>query len=71
MNPKIPKKSDKLEKQLDLIQVNESISILNFKLRILEEKIESNQNLLGEVLDDLSKMYSIQKNLTEELFSES
>lgn len=68
MNPKNPKKSEKSEKQLDLIQVNESISILNFKLQILEEKIESNQSLLGETLDELSKMYSIQKNLTEELF---
>ena len=69
MNPQNPQNSDKLEKQLDLIQVNESISILNFKLQILGEKIESNQHLLGETLDDLSKMYSIQKNLTEELFT--
>ena len=68
MNPQNPQNSDKLEKQLDLIQVNESISILNFKLQILEEKIESNQGLLSETLDDLAVMYSIQKNLTEELF---
>lgn len=62
--------SEKLEKQLDLIQVNESISILNFKLQILEEKRNNrnNQNLLCEALDELAKMYSIQKNLTEELF---
>lgn len=68
MNPQNPQNSDKLEKQLDLIQVNESISILNFKLQILEEKIESNQSLLGETLDDLAKMYSIQKNLITELY---
>ena len=68
MNPQNPQNSDKLEKQLDLIQVNESISILDFKLQILGEKIESNQHLLGETLDELARMYSIQKNLTEELY---
>ena len=68
MNPQNPQNSDKLEKQLDLIQVNESISILNFKLQILEEKIESNQSLLGETLDELARMYSIQKNLITELY---
>ena len=69
MNPRNPKKSEKSEKsdkQLDLIQVNESISVLNFKLQILEEK-QRNQNLLSETLDDLARMYSIQKNLIMEL----
>lgn len=68
MNPQNPQNSDKLEKQLDLIQVNESISILNFKLQILEEKIEGNQSLLSETLDELARMYSIQKNLITELY---
>lgn len=71
MIPQNIQNSDKLEKQLDLIQVNECISILNFKLQILEEKQskQSNQYLLSETLDDLAKMYSIQKNLTAELCS--
>lgn len=59
------KKSDKLEKRLDLIQVNESINILNFKLQILEER--QNNQLLNETLDELAKMYTIQKNLMGEL----
>lgn len=70
MSPQNIQNSDKLEKQLDLIQVNESISILNFKLQILGEKLSvGNQYLLGETLDDLAKMYSIQKNLIKELYS--
>lgn len=65
-----PQNSDKLGKQLDLIQVNESISILDFKLQILGEKLsEHNQFLLSETLDELAKMYSIQKNLIKELYS--
>lgn len=69
MNPQNPQNSDKLEKQLDLIQVNENISILDFKLQILGEKLsEHNQYLLSETLDDLAMMYSIQKNLITELY---
>lgn len=67
-NPQNLQDSDKLEKQLDLIQVNESISTLNIKLQILEE-MQNNQYLLNETLDELAKMYSIQKKLTEELYS--
>lgn len=71
MNPRKSEKSDKSDKQLDLIQVNESISILYFKLQIIGERLseQDNQYLLSETLDELARMYSIRKNLIMELYS--
>lgn len=54
------------EIQLDLLQINESIDILKYKLEILEEK-PSNWRLVNETLDDLATMYYIQDNLKKEM----
>lgn len=54
------------EIQLDLLQINENIDILKYKLEILEEK-PSNWHLVNETLDDLATMYSIQNNLKTEI----
>lgn len=56
------------EIELDLIQINENIDILKFKLEILEEK-GNNALLIDNTLNELSTMYSIRKGLQNELFN--
>lgn len=57
---------DLKELELDLIQINENIDILKFKLEILEEK-SNNALLIDNTLTELSTMYTIRKGLQSEL----
>lgn len=59
---------DLKELELDLIQINENIDILKFKLEILEEK-SNNALLIDNTLTELSTMYTIRKGLQSELRS--